>query len=86
VLEHVAVANGRMDHTVPSRFNFYAGVDIGCDHGHVVDLSYADKAPFRFTGEIKQVMFDIAPHMSEEDAQALHEHAARALVAHGASA
>ena len=42
----------------------------------VVDRSYADKAPFPFTGEIKQVVFDIAPNMSEEDAQALHEHAA----------
>ena len=80
------VASGRMEHTVPSRFSGYSGMDIGCDNGHVVDLSYADKAPFRFTGEIKQVTFDIAPHMSEEDAKALHEHAAQALAAHGASA
>ena len=70
------VASGRMEHTVPARFSGYAGMDIGCDNGLVVDRSYADKAPFRFTGEIKQVTFDIAPHMSEEDAQALHEHAA----------
>ena len=47
------VGSGRMEHTVPSRFNFYAGMDIGCDNGNVVDLSYADKAPFRFTGEIQ---------------------------------
>jgi hypothetical protein len=80
------VASGRMEHTVPSRFNFYAGIDIGCDNGHVVDLRYADKAPFRFTGEVKQVTFDIAPHMSEEDAKALHEHAEQALAAHAASA
>ena len=71
------VASGRMEHTVPARFSGYAGMDIGCDNGLVVDLSYADKAPFRFTGEIKQVVFDIAPHMSEEDAKALHEHAAQ---------
>src|SRR5262249_35725118 len=75
-------ASGRMEHTVPSRFSFYAGMDIGCDNGHVVDQRYADKAPFRFTGEIKQVTFDIAPHLSEEDAQALHEHAEQALAAH----
>ena len=80
------VASGRMEHTVPSRFSGYSGMDIGCDNGHVADLSYADKAPFRFTGEIKQVVFDVAPHMSEEDAKALHEHAARALAAHGATA
>ena len=77
------VASGRMEHTVPARFSGYAGMDIGCDNGLVVDRSYADKAPFRFTGEIKQVTFDIAPHMSEEDQQALHEHAAQALAAHG---
>ena len=80
------VASGRLEHTVPSRFSFYAGMDIGCDNGHVVDLRYADKAPFRFTGEIKQVVFDIAPDLSDEDRQALHEHAEQALAAHAASA
>ena len=80
------VAVGRMEHTVPARFSGYAGMDIGCDNGLVVDRSYADKAPFRFTGEIKQVVFDIAPDMSDEDRQALHEHAAQTLAAHGASA
>jgi arylsulfatase A-like enzyme len=80
------VASGRMEHTVPGRFSAYAGMDIGRDNGLVVDLSYAEKAPFAFTGEIKQVVFDIAPHLSEADARALHEHAAQALAAHAASA
>ena len=80
------VATGRMEHTVPSRFSFYAGMDIGCDNGHVVDLRYADRAPFRFTGEIEQVTFDIAPHLAEEDRQALHEHAERAAAVHAANA
>jgi arylsulfatase A-like enzyme len=80
------VATGRMDHTVPARFSGYAGMDIGCDNGLVVDRGYADRAPFRFTGEIKQVVFDIAPDLSDEDKQTLHEHAAQALAAHGASA
>jgi arylsulfatase A-like enzyme len=80
------VATGRMEHTVPARFSGYAGMDIGCDNGLVVDRSYADKAPFRFTGEIKQVVFDIAPDMSDEDRQTLHEHASQALAAHGANA
>ena len=70
------VASGRMEHTVPGRFSGYSGMDIGRDNGLVVDRSYADKAPFAFTGEIKQVVFDIAPHLSDEDAKALHEHAA----------
>ena len=80
------VASGRMEHTVPGRFSGYSGMDIGRDNGLVVDRSYADKAPFAFTGEIKQVVFDVAPHLSEEDAKALHEHAAQALAAHAASA
>jgi arylsulfatase len=80
------VASGQMEHTVPGRFSGYAGMDIGCDNGLVVDRSYADKAPFRFTGEIKEVVFDIAPHLSDEDNQALHEHASQALAAHAANA
>jgi arylsulfatase len=80
------VASGRMEHTVPGRFSGYSGMDIGRDNGLVVDPSYADKAPFAFTGEIKQVVFDIAPHMSDEDRQALHEHAEQALAAHAANA
>ena len=40
-----------MDHTVPLRFSGYAGMDIGRDNGCVVDRSYADKAPFAFTGD-----------------------------------
>ena len=80
------VANGRMEHTVPGRFSGYSGMDIGRDNGLVVDRSYADKAPFAFTGKIKQVVFDIAPDLSEEDARALHELAAQALATHAASA
>jgi arylsulfatase len=80
------VASGRMEHTVPGRFSGYSGMDIGRDNGLVVDRSYADKAPFAFTGEIKQVVFDVAPHLSDEDAEALNEHAAQALATHAASA
>jgi arylsulfatase A-like enzyme len=80
------VGGGRMEHTVPSRFSGYAGMDIGCDNGLVVNKSYANQAPFRFTGTIKQVVFDIDPNLSDEDKQALHEHAAQALAAHGANA
>jgi hypothetical protein len=79
-------ASERMDHTVPSRFSGYSGMDIGRDNGLPVDRSYADRSPFPFTGEIKKVVFDVAPHMSEEDKRALHEHAEQAAAAHGAHA
>jgi arylsulfatase len=75
-----------MEHTVPGRFSGYSGMDIGRDNGLVVDRSYADKAPFAFTGKIRQVVFDVAPHLSDEDAKALNELAAQALAAHAASA
>ena len=69
---------------MPARFSGYAGMDIGCDNGLVVDRSYADKAPFRFTGEIKQVVFDIAPDLSDEDGR--RSTSTQALAAHGANA
>ena len=78
------VGKGRMDHTVPIRFSAYAGMDIGRDNGGVVDLSYADKKPFAFTGTINKVIFDVKPHLSAQDedelhAAAQHGHAAHAL-------
>src|SRR4051794_40932513 len=56
------VGGGRLDHTVPFGFSGYSGLDVGRDNGLVVDRSYADKAPFVFTGTVKKVAFDVAPH------------------------
>jgi hypothetical protein len=36
-------------------------MDVGRDNGLVVDRSYADQAPFAFTGTVKKVVFDVAP-------------------------
>ena len=66
------VGSGRMDHTVPIRFSGYAGMDIGRDNGGVVDLSYADRKPFPFTGTIKKAVFDVNPHLAQEDEQSVH--------------
>src|SRR5438270_6411369 len=63
------VGGGRMEHTVPVRFTGYAGMDIGRDNGMPVDRSYADKSPFAFTGTVKKVVFDVAPHLDDKDAQ-----------------
>ena len=41
------------------------GLDVGRDNGLVVDRSYADKAPFAFTGTVKKVVFDVAPHLDD---------------------
>ena len=79
------VGKGRMDHTVPIRFSAYAGMDIGRDNGGVVDLSYADKKPFAFTGTVKKVTFDVKPHPSAQDEEELHAAAQHGHAAHGLS-
>ncbi len=79
------VGGGRMDHSVPMRFSAYAGLDVGRDNGGVVDLSYADRAPFAFTGTIKKVVFDLQPHATAEDEEALHAVAHHAHATHGLS-
>ena len=71
------VGKGRMDHTVPIRFSGYAGMDIGRDNGGVVDPAYADRKPFPFTGTVKKVVFDIKPHLSDQDELDLHAEAHR---------
>jgi arylsulfatase len=64
-----------MDHTVPFHFNGYSGMDVGRDNGLVVDRNYAKKAPFPFTGTVKKVVFDVAPHLNAGDEHAMHTHA-----------
>jgi arylsulfatase A-like enzyme len=77
------VGNGRLEHTVPFGFSGYAGLDVGRDNGLVVDRGYADKAPFAFTGTVKKVVFDVAPHLDDSDEHALHEHASQADTVRG---
>src|SRR4249920_3716755 len=76
------VGKGRMDHTVPIRFSAYAGMDIGRDNGGVVDLAYEDRKPFAFTGTVKKVVFDIKPHLSDQDELGLHTESQRGQAAH----
>ena len=59
-------------------------MDIGRDNGGVVDLAYEDRAPYAFTGTVKQVVFDLKPaHHGAE--QGLHEHATAQAVGAGAA-
>jgi hypothetical protein len=59
-------------------------MDISRDNGGVVDLDYEDRAPYAFTGTVRNVVFDLAPH-SHDDLVALHAATAQAAVAHGAA-
>ena len=67
------VGGGEMPRTVPLTFTSYAGMDIGRDNGLVVDLDYEDRAPYTFTGTVRNVVFDLqpAPHHLEIN---LHQH------------
>ena len=67
------IGEGTLERTVPIAFSSYAGMDIGCDNGLVVDLAYEDRAPYGFTGTINEVVFDLQP-LSHQDAETLHEH------------
>jgi arylsulfatase A-like enzyme len=80
------VGKGRMDHTVPVRFSGYSGMDIGRDNGGVVDRSYERDKPFAYTGTVKKVVFDIQPHLSDQDELELHAAEHHGRVAHGLSA
>jgi len=71
---------------VPFGFSGYAGLDVGRDNGLVVDRSYAEKAPFVFTGTVKKVVFDVAPHLDEQAEHALHEQASQAHTVRGIDA
>jgi arylsulfatase len=84
-INDIPVGKGRMDHTVPVRFSGYAGMDIGRDNGGVVDRSYEDRKPFPFTGTIKKVVFDVKPHLTDEDEQELHAAAHHGDAAHALS-
>jgi arylsulfatase len=66
------VGGGRLDHTVPFGFSGYSGLDVGADNGLVVDRAYADRMPFAFTGTVRKVAFDVAPHPDGDAENDLH--------------
>ena len=76
------VGEGEMPKTVPVTFTSYAGMDISRDNGLVVDRAYEDKAPYPFTGTVKQVVFDLKPATKHEDERELHQESGHNAVAH----
>jgi hypothetical protein len=76
------IGEGTMPNTIPMIFTTYAGMDIGRDNGGVVDLAYEDRAPYAFTGTVKQVVFDVKPATHAKE-NALHAHSAQQTVAAG---
>jgi arylsulfatase len=78
------IGEGELPQTVSLAFTSYAGMDIGRDNGLMVDRGYEDKAPYAFTGTVKEVVFDLKPVQHEAE-KALHEHASVQAVGQGAA-
>jgi arylsulfatase len=53
------VAQGKIEHTVPSRISGDETMDIGEDTGTPVVEDYVDKMPFKFTGKIEKVAIEM---------------------------
>lgn len=53
------VAEGRINQTVATRYSLDETFDVGEDTGTPVAEDYADRMPFRFTGELKKLMVEL---------------------------
>jgi arylsulfatase len=78
------IGEGDIPRTISLIFTTYGGMDISRDNGGVVDLDYEDRAPYAFTGTVRNVVFDLAPHAHDVEVD-LHGATAQAALAHGAA-
>ena len=78
------IGEGDIPRTISLIFTTYAGMDISRDNGGVVDLDYEDRAPYAFTGTVRNVVFDLTPHAHDDDLS-LHQSTTQAALAHGAA-
>jgi arylsulfatase A-like enzyme len=53
------VAEGKIDRTIPTRFSLDETFDVGEDSGTPVVEDYVGKMPFKFTGELKDVVIEL---------------------------
>ena len=62
------VATSRIERTLAFRLSLDETLDCGEDTGTPVSEDYLNKMPFKFTGDIKQVVIDLTPEqLSAED-------------------
>jgi len=72
----------KIPQTVAVRFSLDETFDVGEDTGTPVLEDYAEKMPFRFTGELKKFAVVLDPHsLSEEEQKRLHDQLAKAMMA-----
>jgi arylsulfatase len=53
------VAQGKIERTIPIRFSLDETFDVGEDTGTPVVEDYLEKMPFKFTGDLKQVVIEL---------------------------
>lgn len=53
------IGEGTMPNSVAMLYTTCAAMDIGRDNGGVVDLAHEMKAPYAFTGNVRQVVFEL---------------------------
>ena len=56
------LASGRIDRTLPFRLSLDETLDCGEDTGTPVSEDYAQKMPFKFSGELKQAVIRLIPN------------------------
>jgi len=54
-----ALAEGRLERSIPVQFSLGEGLDLGMDVGSPIDFTY--KLPFAFTGKIEKVNIKLGP-------------------------
>src|SRR5262249_22567361 len=77
------VARGRIERTISLRFSLDESFDVGEDTGTPVAEDYADRMPFRFTGELRRLVIDLGNEQGgapdAKQLKKLHDLRARAV-------
>ncbi|HEY4212570.1 MAG TPA: arylsulfatase [Steroidobacteraceae bacterium] len=72
----------KIPQTIAVRFSLDETFDVAEDTGTPVLEDYAEKMPFRFTGELKKFVVVLDPHtLSPEEQKRLHDQLAKAMMA-----
>jgi arylsulfatase len=76
------VAQGKIERTIPTRYSLDETLDIAEDTGTPVVEDYLNKMPFKFTGELKQVVIELGKSgLTASDEKKLDELNKKALAA-----
>jgi arylsulfatase len=82
LVDEKEVGQVKIPKTIGVRFSLDETFDVGEDTGTPITEDYADKMPFRFTGELKRFVVVLQPQkLSEEEQKRLHEELAKAMMA-----